>query len=166
MKFKDFLNESHLSPSIDDNDVITTLEDNQIFYDRVKEDGTNVLVYNFDNRYSISYDGELFTLFRHGNKVHMANARNKKEIVAAIEKWNDSYKLADSELTDEKIDAFLDQMKVDNGEYEDDKKGSDDDYDENNDSKEDNEDDTQDKDQKTDQEDNPEDDSEEKEDKK
>lgn len=142
MKFKDFLNESHLSPSIDDNDVITTLEDNQIFYDRVKEDGTNVLVYNFDNRYSISYDGELFTLFRHGNKVHMANARNKKEIVAAIEKWNDSYKLADSELTDEKIDAFLDQMKVDN------------------------EDDTQDKDQKTDQEDNPEDDSEEKEDKK
>ena len=165
MKFKDFLNESHLSPSIDDNDVITTLEDNQIFYDRVKEDGTNVLVYNFDNRYSISYDGELFTLFRHGNKVHMANARNKKEIVAAIEKWNDSYKLADSELTDEKIDAFLDQMKVDNEDYED-KKGADDDYDENNDSKEDNEDDTQDNDQETDQEDNPKDDSEEKEDKK
>ena len=165
MKFKDFLNESHLSPSIDDNDVITTLEDNQIFYDRVKEDGTNVLVYNFDNRYSISYDGELFTLFRHGNKVHMANARNKKEIVDAIEKWNDSYKLADSELTDEKIDAFLDQMKVDNEDYED-KKGADDDYDENNDSKEDNEDDTQDNDQETDQEDNPKDDSEEKEDKK
>lgn len=114
MKFRDFLNEEQLSPSIDDNDVISTLEDNMIFYDRVKDSNSNKLVYKFDNRYSIEYDGELFTLFRHGNRIHMANARNREEISAAITKWNKSYSLADSELSDENIDDFLNKMKADN----------------------------------------------------
>lgn len=114
MKFRDFLNEEHLSPSIDDNDVISTLEDNMIFYDRAKDSNSNKLVYKFDNRYSIEYDGELFTLFRHGNRIHMANARNREEISAAITKWNKSYSLADSELSDENIDDFLNKMKADN----------------------------------------------------
>lgn len=114
MKFRDFLNEEHLSPSIDDNDVISTLEDNMIFYDRVKDSNSNKLVYKFDNRYSIEYDGELFILFRHGNRIHMANARNREEISAAITKWNKSYSLADSELSDENIDDFLNKMKADN----------------------------------------------------
>lgn len=113
MKFSDFLNEEHLSPSIDDNDVISTLEDNGIFYDRVKDSNSNRLIYKFDNRYSIQYDGEIFTLYRHGNRIHMANARNRSEIEAAISKWNKSYSLTDIELTDDDIEDAINKMTDD-----------------------------------------------------
>lgn len=113
MKFSEFLKEEHLSPSIDDNDVISTLEDNQIFYDRIKNSNSNKLIYNFDNRYSIEYDGEIFILFRHGNKIHTENARNRSEIEAAITKWNNSYSLADTELSDDDIDDYINNMSID-----------------------------------------------------
>lgn len=113
MKFVDFLKED-LSQSIDDNDVINTLSNYGIYYDRVKSDN-NKLLYKFDNRYSISYDGEVFTLYRHENVIHRSNARNITEIDAAIAEWNNSYDLASTEVTDENLEDVIDKMKKDAG---------------------------------------------------
>ncbi len=120
MKFADFLiNEGNLSPSIDDNDVLTKLDDIGAGYNRTKLDNGS-LNYEFDNRYSVRYDGTLFTLYRHGNRIHYLNARNKKEIDFAIDQWNNSYRLFDVELTDDDVDDIIAALddKVDEPEEE------------------------------------------------
>lgn len=111
MDFKTFLKEN-LSQPIDDNDVLNTLDGNDITYTRIKMDNGSLL-YSFDNRYSIIYDGFVFILYRQGNKVHMANARNLKEIQDSISKWTESYTLAspDESVSDEEIDDFITRLK-------------------------------------------------------
>lgn len=130
MKFKDFLNEGNLSPSIDDNDVLSTLESLSIQYSRTKNDDGS-LVYEFDNRYSLKYDGSLFTLYRHGNRIHYENARNLREIEAALEKWTSSYKLNDAdeiEDTEEDLDGIVAKMKDEEKDDENSDTSDDDEY--------------------------------------
>lgn len=112
MNFSDFLKEN-LRPSIDDNDVLNKLDDLGIYYDRTKsDDGT--LMYSFDNRYSLKYDGSMFILYRHQNVIHRSNARNKKEVDDSLNAWNDSYQMNNTELTDDDIDDLIDKIKQDN----------------------------------------------------
>lgn len=115
MNFKQFLHENLAEP-IDDNDVLNTFSNNDISYTRIKMDNGKLL-YSFDNRYSIIYDGSLFKLYRQGNKVHMGNARNLKEIESTIMAWTESYSLAtpDQTVTDDEIDQFIDRLKDQNG---------------------------------------------------
>lgn len=111
MKFKDFIKES-VYPSIDDNNVLQTLDSLGIAYTRTKND-KNILNYSFDNRYSLKYDGSLFTLYRSEKRVHYMNARNKSEIETALNTWNDSYELAATEITDDDVDDIVAKMKAD-----------------------------------------------------
>ena len=111
MKFSQFLKES-LMPSIDDNYVLTKLNELNIVYDRIKNDDGNFL-YSFDNRFSLIYDGSLFVLYRHENIIHIANARNKKEIDDILTLWNDSYQFDNQELSDDDIDDLIDKIKGD-----------------------------------------------------
>lgn len=111
MKFKDFIKES-VYPSIDDNNVLQTLDSLGIAYTRTKDD-KNILSYSFDNRYSLKYDGSLFTLYRSEKRVHYMNARNKSEIETALNTWNDSYELATTEITDDDVDDIVAKMKAD-----------------------------------------------------
>lgn len=114
MNFSDFLKEN-LRPSIDDNDVLNKLDDLGIYYDRTKsDDGT--LLYTFDNRYSLKYDGSMFILYRHQNIIHRSNARNKKEVDDSLNTWNDSYQMNNTELTDDDIDDLIDKIKSNNQE--------------------------------------------------
>lgn len=131
MKFRDFLVEGTFSPSIDDNDIINTLKKLNVFYNRTKnEDGS--LMYDFDNRYTAKYDGSLLTLYRHGNKIHLGNARNIKEIETTFDVWEKSYRLSDTELTDEQIDDIVSDLKqekqndIDDNQDEDDNQAEDD----------------------------------------
>lgn len=101
MKFKEFLLMEDVIPTIDDSDVITTLDNYNITYTRTKDDNDNDLMYVFDNRFSLKYDGSTFTLYRSENKIHMMNARNKNEIDKAISSWTDSYELASAETNSE-----------------------------------------------------------------
>lgn len=110
MKFRDFLLEGTFSPSIDDNDIIKTLDKLNIYYTRTKNDDGS-LMYAFDNRYTAKYDGSLLTLYRHGNKVHLGNARNIKEIETTFGIWEKSYRLSDTEITDEQIDDIINDIK-------------------------------------------------------
>ena len=55
MNFSRFLKEN-LKPSIDDNDVLNKLSELNIYYDRTKQE-SGTLLYKFDNRYSLEYDG-------------------------------------------------------------------------------------------------------------
>lgn len=119
MKFIDFLNEGNLAPSIDDNDVLTRLNDSGIVYTRTKLDNGQ-LNYAFDNRYSLRYDGTLFKLYRHENLIHYMNARNKKEIDEALKLWNDSYHLYDVDLTDEDVDDIMADLEKKSGDEPDD----------------------------------------------
>lgn len=109
MKFRDFLLEGTFSPSIDDNDIIKTLDKLNIYYTRTKNDDGS-LMYAFDNRYTAKYDGSLLTLYRHGNKVHLGNARNIKEIETTFGIWEKSYRLSDTEITDEQIDDIINDI--------------------------------------------------------
>lgn len=111
MKFKDFIKES-VYPSIDDNNVLQALDSLGIAYTRTKND-KNILNYSFDNRYSLKYDGSLFTLYRSEKRVHYMNARNKSEIETALNTWNDSYELAATEITDDDVDDIVAKMKAD-----------------------------------------------------
>lgn len=110
MNFKSFLKEN-LKPSIDDNDVLNTLTNNNISYTRIKMENGNLL-YNFDNRYSIIYDGFVFKLYRQEDLVHVANARNLKEIEDAISMWGESYELSlPEEISNDEIEDFIDKLK-------------------------------------------------------
>lgn len=105
MKFSDYkkiINES-LRDSIDDSDVLNVLSKYSIYNDRTKME-TGDLLYKFDNRYSLRYDGEVFTLYRHGDRIHFENARNLKEIDDVISKWLKSYSLDSIEISDETED--------------------------------------------------------------
>lgn len=156
MKFVDFLIlKENLKPSIDDNSVLTKLNDLNIVYDRIKNEDGNFL-YSFDNRFSLIYDGSLFVLYRHENVIHRANARNQKEIDDILTTWNDSYQFDNQELSDADIDNLIDKIKNDSGNDEMD-------YVADNDSEEEedetnNEDDYNEDDSKTDQENEEEDD--------
>ena len=154
MKFVDFLIlKENLKPSIDDNSVLTKLNDLNIVYDRIKNEGGNFL-YSFDNRFSLIYDGSLFVLYRHENVIHRANARNQKEIDDILTAWNDSYQFDNQELSDEDIDDLIDKIKNNSGNDEiDDYNEEDEQEDETN-----NEDDYNEDDSKTDQENEEEDD--------
>lgn len=112
MKFRDFLLEGTFSPSIDDNDIINTLDKLNIYYTRTKNDDGS-LMYAFDNRYTAKYDGSLLTLYRHGNKVHLGNARNIKEIETTFGIWEKSYRLSDTEITDEQLDDIINDINKD-----------------------------------------------------
>lgn len=111
MKFKDFLLIEDVTPSIDDNDVINTLDNYGITYTRTKDDTD--LMYAFDNRFSLKYDGSTFTLYRSENKIHMMNARNKNEIDKAISSWTDSYELASAENNSDEDDTVDNEYDVD-----------------------------------------------------
>lgn len=115
MKFATFLITEDVYPSIDDNDVLTTLDSLGIAYNRTK-DGNKSFLYTFDNRYSLRYDGELFTLYRSENKIHMSNARNKSEINKSLETWTSSYELAQTEITDDDVEDIVNKMKADDTE--------------------------------------------------
>lgn len=112
MKFKDYLLKEAVVASIDDNDVLQTLDANDIAYTRTKND-KGALMYTFDNRFSIKYDGSTFILYRSENKVHVANARNKAEIEQAISTWNGSYSLSTTEITDDDVEDIVAKMKSD-----------------------------------------------------
>lgn len=112
MKFKEFLIKEGVSPSIDDNDVLQTLDAEGIAYTRTKSDKGDLL-YTFDNRYSLKYDGSTFILYRSENKVHLMNARNKTEIEKALSTWNGSYSLSTTEITDDDVDDIVAKMKAD-----------------------------------------------------
>lgn len=116
MKFLDYLRES-LTPSIDDNDVLNRLDALGIYYDRIKSDNGKLL-YTFDNRYSLEYDGSMFILYRHQNIIHRSNARNKKEVDDSLNNWNKSYQMNNTELTDDDIDDLIDKIKRDSGDAE------------------------------------------------
>ena len=108
------------------------------------------MVYEFDNRYSLKYDGSLFTLYRHGNRIHYENARNLREIEAALEKWTSSYKLNDAdeiEDTEEDLDGIVAKMKDEEKDDENSDTSDDDEYpeEEDEDDDEDNEDEEEDK---------------------
>lgn len=112
MKFKDFLIKEGVTTSIDDNDVLQTLDNAGISYTRTKTD-KGELMYTFDNRYSIKYDGSTFILYRSENKVHLSNARNKAEIEKAISTWNGSYSLSTTEISDDDVEDIVTKMKSD-----------------------------------------------------
>ena len=112
MKFKDFLIKEGVTSSIDDNDVLQTLDNAGISYTRTKTD-KGELLYTFDNRYSIKYDGSTFILYRSENKVHLSNARNKAEIEKAISTWNSSYSLSTTEISDDDVEDIVAKMKSD-----------------------------------------------------
>lgn len=123
MNFSRFLKEN-LKPSIDDNDVLNKLSELNIYYDRTKQE-SGTLLYKFDNRYSLEYDGSMFILYRHGNIIHRENARNKKEIYSALDKWNDSYQMSISELPDEDdidVDELINKITSNSEEGEEDDK--------------------------------------------
>lgn len=111
MNFSDYkkLMESSLKDSIDDSDVLHTLTKYSIYNDRIKLDNGDLL-YKFDNRYSLQYDGEVFTLYRRGDRIHYENARNLTEIDAAISKWLSTYSLDSIEINDkdnDDVDALI-----------------------------------------------------------
>jgi hypothetical protein len=107
MSFLNFLKEGSFAPSFDDHDLLVSLEDNNIYYNREKLDN-GVFLYTFDNRYSIEYDGETLVLYRNGNKISYGAARNKTEAKSTIDKWAGSYNLSDTEITDDKLDDLTD----------------------------------------------------------
>lgn len=133
MKFRDYQNQINesLKPSIDDSDVLNILQKYSIQNDRTKKDDGSYL-YKFDNRYSIIYDGSIFVLYRHEDRIHMENARNLKEIDNVISKWLSSYSLDSIEVKDgesetDVIDKLVnkafkqdDENTGDDVEYEDD----------------------------------------------
>lgn len=124
MKFKDFIIKEGVSPSIDDNDVLQTLDSEGIAYTRTKSDKGDLL-YTFDNRYSLKYDGSTFILYRSENKVHLMNARNKAEIEKALSTWNGSYSLSTTEITDDDVDDIVAKMKADAAKEDDDTENKD-----------------------------------------
>ena len=108
MKFSDYklLQEDNLRDSIDDSDVLNILKKYSINNDRVKMDNGDLL-YKFDNRYSMTYDGDVFTLYRRGDRIEYGNARNLKEIDETIEKWLSSYSLDSIEVNDDSVDSLI-----------------------------------------------------------
>jgi hypothetical protein len=121
MNFLKFLKEGSFALSFDDHDLLTSLDKNNIFYNREKLDN-GVFLYKFDNRYSIEYDGETLTLYRNGNKITYGAARNKTEASKTIDGWADSYNLSDTEIPDDKLDDLTnkEEPEEDNKETTDD----------------------------------------------
>lgn len=122
MKYRDYKNQidESLKPTIDDSDVLNILQKYSIQNDRTKQDDSTYL-YKFDNRYSIIYDGSMFVLYRHEDRIHMENARNLKEIDTAISKWLSSYSLDSVEVNGDdvvgdEIDKLVNKIQKRNAE--------------------------------------------------
>lgn len=111
MKYRDYKNQidESLKPTIDDSDVLNILQKYSIQNDRTKQDDSTYL-YKFDNRYSIIYDGSMFVLYRHEDRIHMENARNLKEIDTAISKWLSSYSLDSVEVNGDDVGDEIDKL--------------------------------------------------------
>lgn len=107
MKFKEYINEI-INKSIDDHEVVETLNGLGIFFERLKEED-NTYTYQFDNRYMLKYDGSVLKLYRQGNKIHIGNARNFTEISDTLSSWSASYELNQTELTDDDLDDLTDE---------------------------------------------------------
>lgn len=112
MNFAQFLEESNLKPSLDDSSIIDYFDQNNIYYSRKKLENQNLL-YKFDNRYSIIYDGLMMTLYKHDNKLKYASARNKTEINNILDTWSTSYEITQSDSENnnsEDIDDIINQL--------------------------------------------------------